>query len=61
MSKIKIIKKERNMICGACHKTLNGITGKRVGCPACNGTGNIKDYHYIMTVGKFAYDMDTIK
>jgi len=58
---IKVIKKIRKMVCGRCNKTLNGITAKRKGCCSCGGQGKYDDYHYIMTVGKYAYDMDTIK
>ena len=61
MPKVKVIKKVRQMICGRCNKTFNGVTGKRKGCPMCGGKGTYSDYHYIMTVGKYAYDMDTIK
>ena len=61
MTKVEVIKKIRNQMCGRCHKTINGKTSKRKGCCSCNGTGNIKDYHYIMIVGKYAYDMDTLK
>jgi hypothetical protein len=58
---IKVIKKIRQMVCGRCHKTINGITAKRKGCCSCGGKGTYDDYHYIMIVGKYAYDMDSVK
>jgi Zn finger protein HypA/HybF involved in hydrogenase expression len=60
-AKVEVIKKVRQMSCGRCHKTFNGVTGKRIGCPSCGGKGSYDDYHYTMIVGKYAYDMDTIK
>ena len=61
MPKVTVIKKVRNQSCGRCNITLTLPAEKRKGCCRCESTGKIKDYHYIMTVGKFAYDMDTIK
>jgi hypothetical protein len=61
MVKVEVIKKIRNQSCGACHKTVTLPAGKRVGCCRCGGTGKIKDYHYIMIVGKNAFDVDTLK
>jgi len=63
---MKVIKKVRKMSCGRCHKTANGITGKRKGCPNCKGKGNYEDYHYYHIVtdkngNQFCYDGDTIK
>ena len=58
---IKVIKKIRNQNCGCCNPKAKGNFKLRNSCIRCNGTGKIEDYHYIMTVGKYAYDMDTIK
>ncbi len=59
--KVEVIKKEIASVCGKCNKTVNGIAGKRKGCTSCDSTGKYKDYHYIMIVGKYAYDMDSLK
>jgi hypothetical protein len=58
---VKVIKNKRNMICGRCHKTVRGITGKRKGCIGCGGRGTYEDYHYIIINGKYAIDGDTLK
>ena len=59
--KVTVIKKVRNQSCGACHKTATLAAEKRAGCERCGGTGNIKDWHYVMIVGKYAYDMEFVK
>jgi RNase P subunit RPR2 len=59
--KVEVIKKIRNQFCGRCNKLANGNQKLRKGCCRCGGTGNINDYHYIMIVGKYAYDMDSVK
>jgi hypothetical protein len=59
--KVEVIKKVRNQLCGCCNPKAQGNSKLRNTCIRCNGTGKIKDYHYTMIVGKYAYDMDTIK
>lgn len=61
MIKVKVIKKIRNQLCGCCNPKAQGNSQLRKNCIRCDGTGKIKDYHYIMTVGKYAYDMDSVK
>lgn len=58
---IKVIKKTRNQLCGRCNKKANGNPKLREGCYSCNSTGKIEDYNYLMIVGKYCYDMDTVK
>jgi DnaJ-class molecular chaperone len=59
--KVTTIKKVRNQPCGRCNIKAKGNPKVRKDCIRCNGTGNIKDYHYIMIVGNMAIDMDTVK
>ncbi len=61
MKKVTVIKKIKSAYCGKCNITANGSTGKRRGCSSCNGTGEYKDYYYIITVGNIAFGMDTLK
>jgi DnaJ-class molecular chaperone len=56
-AKIKVIKTIKKAVCGCCFR--GEIPNKK--CKSCKGTGKYKDYHYIMIVGKVAYDMDTLK
>jgi hypothetical protein len=56
--KIKVIKTIKKSPC-TCICPDNRKPNKK--CASCKGTGVYKDYHYIMIVGKTAYDMDTIK
>ena len=61
MIKVEVIKKIRNQSCGSCNPKAKGNFNLRKNCIRCNGTGKIKDYHYTMIVGKYAYDTDTLK
>lgn len=56
--KLKVIKKIKKSICMCCFKN-NQKPDKN--CTSCKGTGIYKDYHYIMIVGKIAFDCDTLK
>jgi hypothetical protein len=56
--KVKVMKKILKSPC-ACTCPNNRKPDNK--CASCKGTGVYKDYHYIMIVGKTAYDMDTIK
>ena len=56
--KVKVIKKILKSPC-TCVCPNNQKPDKT--CKSCEGTGIYKDYHYIMIVGKTAYDMDTLK
>ena len=57
-SKVKVIKKTLTAPC-ACVCPNFGKPDEK--CQSCKGTGIYKDYHYVMIVGKVAYDMDTVK
>ena len=56
--KVKVIKTIKKAPC-ACVCSNNQKPNPK--CKSCKGTGIYLDYHYIMIVGKVAYDMDTIK
>ena len=56
--KVEVIKKMLEAPC-ACSFRKGQTPDKN--CKSCNGTGVYKDYHYIMVVGKVAYEMDTLK
>ena len=56
--KVKIIKKILKSPCTCCFKKDEKPNKK---CKSCQGTGIYKDSHYIMIIGKVAYDMDTVK
>jgi DnaJ-class molecular chaperone len=58
--KVKVICKKVKTPCYCCDK-VGGIPCKRSICKVCHGTGQYTEKHYIMIVGKTAYDMDTIK
>lgn len=57
-TKVKVIKKIKDAVCGCCFRSGEKPSKK---CKSCHGTGVYKDYHYVMIVGKVAWDMDTIK
>jgi hypothetical protein len=56
--KVEVIKKITKASCMCCFKKG---TKPDKNCTSCKGTGIYEGSHYIMTVGKIAYDMDTIK
>jgi hypothetical protein len=56
--KVRIIKKILKSPC-MCVCPNNKKPNKK--CTSCKGTGIYRDYHYVMIVGKTAWDMDTIK
>jgi hypothetical protein len=56
--KVRIIKKILKSPC-MCVCPNNKKPNKK--CTSCKGTGIYRDYHYVMIVGKTAWDMDTLK
>lgn len=58
MKKVKVIKKILKAPC-ACTCPDNKKPDKN--CKSCNGSGIYRDYHYVLIVGKTAWDMDTLK
>lgn len=55
--KIKVIKTIKKSPCACCFR---GEKPDKT-CKSCKGTGIYRDYHYVMIIGKVAYDMDTLK
>lgn len=59
--KEEITKKIVKTPCYMCNESLRGQKKPRKGCKECNGTGQYKEYHYIISDGKNAVDADTLK
>ena len=70
--KVKIVKKFSILECYRCGGTGETLRRRKSGwnpsgcskmvpCRLCRGTGKYREYHYWLTVGKLAIDMDTLK
>ena len=57
---IKVLTKRIKTPCYCC-SPIGGIPRQRRQCKVCKGTGRYTEKHYIMIIGKTAWDMDTIK
>ena len=70
-TEIEVIKNFVKKICYRCNGIGHTLINKKASskltsfdispCPHCNGTGDYIRTHYIMIVGKQAFEMDTIK
>jgi len=54
----KIIKTIKKSPCTCCFRKGEKPSKS---CKSCKGTGIYKDSHYIIIIGNFAIDMDTLK